>query len=136
MAPAAGTPTYLTTRTMPVLAGMLASLFVVVAAFNSGIGISGERLREIPRILAPDGPDFRRPENPGGIPVPHQDLEMFGVFAPQGPQPGWANARLAKREELLAPTQALQPAAIPARSPEKAGAPTAARPPHPRPRNR
>lgn len=136
MAPVAGTPTHTTTQTVLVLAGMLATLFVVVAAFNSGVDLSGERLRAVPRIAAPPGPDFRRPEDPGGIPVPHQELELFGVFAPEGPQPRWANARLAQRAAPLPAVQPLPPTAVPTPSPERNASARAVRPPHPRPRIR
>ena len=75
------------------LVGAVATGMVVMVATESDLVFSSANLREIPVIAAPSGPDRRAPSEPGGLAVPHQELEVFELFTSTPPTERWGDAR-------------------------------------------
>ena len=64
-----------------------------------------------PVIKAEDGPTKAKPEQPGGLQVPHQDKQVFQRLLPEGQTPQTVERLLPPPPEPLQPPPAPEPAA-------------------------
>jgi hypothetical protein len=116
----------LTPRRLLIIVGLLIVAVIAGILINTMGGSSGETPQEIPTIQA-ERPIKERPDQPGGIDIPHQDVAVFqqldqknGVPSPTG-----------GAEQLLPPPETPQAAPAPATPPpvaEKAEVAPAATP--------
>jgi cell division septation protein DedD len=84
---------------------------IVWYAYDEG-GQTGSE-ETVPLIRADNAPVRMRPEKPGGLKIPHQDMQIFGRLGKNGGLSGQSVERLLPRPEKLAPQETIAVAPVP-----------------------
>lgn len=101
------------------VAGVSLAVFVVFVGY-AYLGRSGSPDGEVPLIRADQQPMKMRPDDPGGMDVPHQDKEIYNRMARDGAEPPGPRV-----ERLLPPPESPLPRPSTAPAPEAAIPPSA-----------
>lgn len=103
-----------------VAAGVVTAAFAGIVWHAYDLGRQDATLDTVPLIEAAEGPPRARPDDPGGMEVPHQDKLIYNQLTPGAPNEPVESLLPPPEEPMvpkIAPEPAESPAALPAGSP-------------------
>jgi hypothetical protein len=99
-------------RALPIFIALFAlGAFAGIVWYAYTQGVQSGVSTVAPVIKAEDGPTKTKPEQPGGLQVPHQDKQVFQRLLPEGQTPQTVERLLPPPPEPLQPPPAPEPAA-------------------------
>lgn len=109
-------------RGPPYIVRRLITVFLICAIIGTGVYLKLGKTSvtvpsEIPTIKA-EGSYKQRPEQPGGIDIPHQDVQVYQALDAKGPPPPQVEHLLPPPEVPMSNTVPQQPPAVAAVAPE------------------
>ena len=99
-------------RALPIFIALFAlGAFAGIVWYAYTQGVQSGASTVVPVIKAEEGPTKAKPEQPGGLQVPHQDKQVFQRLLPEGQTPQTVERLLPPPPEPLQPPPAPAPAA-------------------------